>query len=193
VARRVNTKVKGVTFRRVTGTTIENRRDPEYRACLGNPGMHPVLPEVLRYDLAFVHPSDPALVAFPKFTSGYGGRPTVGKWESHGYRLERVDAASARVLSENFERGAAEWYTFRRPAVHGRPRNEALVRVPLSAFLALRRNAHPSEAQPPAVDAWCQECHVQKVADLRGGELCPACCTSRDSREEVDRAEKGAE
>jgi len=164
--------VKNILFYRAHGTTVENNLDPEYQECLSintDPDTwHPVKPDLLRYDLGFVREDDPTLVAFVKFSNGYGGEPTVDRWRSHGYSLRKIvsgvainegetfvditeqwNGADLYDLSQSVKTGRG-WFTFR---TGSGPDAGSARRVPLTEFLKLTRSQHPREA----ADAYLRE------------------------------------
>ena len=100
MVRTARNKVKGVNFFRAYGSAVEHNFDPEYLYAIGSPdkvkgngwqkdgeAWHPIKPDLLRYDLAFVR-EDSTLVAFVHFKNGYGNGATVDRWKSHGFLLE---------------------------------------------------------------------------------------------------------
>lgn len=93
--------------------------------------------DLLRYDLAFMHPSYPGVVAFPEFSvhgGNLGGRPTVTRWRSWRIGIGaqvRIEPHEVRSV----ERFPETWYTFRHPTEEGRPNYTKLVRMALPALL----------------------------------------------------------
>jgi len=157
--------VKKVQLYVVDGPQFVSRSDPDYVEMLGlDPEtFHPVEPDALRYDLAFVHDDHPDLVAYVNLSSGYysgiSGRALSpsGKFSS-GYSFRRVKAsplvgegerlAQAEYVgmqsTDLFElvesvKGGRGWYTFRHPregGEHGKVDYAKLRRVPLAEVLA---------------------------------------------------------
>lgn len=177
--RRRTTKVKSVTFARITGHAITDRLDPEYLTALGieadDESFHPVEPDMLRYDLAFVCPDDPTLVAFPTFSNGYGGKVTRGRWSSfqqyphtvHGDTRVgegEVDASLPRMevwnrtdlweRVEAFKAGRGDWFTYRYDSDAGKLR-----RVPLKAFIGAHPDTCPNEV---AREHWDREAYFAR-------------------------------
>ena len=157
--------VKKVTLYVVDGPQFESRSDPDYVECLGldSESFHPIEPDALRYDLAFVNDAHPDLVAYVSLSSGYysgnSGRALTpsGKFSSgysfrslkasplasEGQRIEQPD----RILVQStdlFElvesvKGGRGWYTFRHPregGEHGKVDYAKLRKVPLTEVLA---------------------------------------------------------
>ena len=159
------TKVTKVTFMRARGQALVNRLDPGYLKAIGQdpnaPDWHPVEPDMLRYDLAFVNDEEPGLVAFPTFSSGHGGKVTIDRWHSHGYQLKPIVERSGVEEGQRVSTGRNEawhrldyfeqrenvkagrgWFTFRRPLGNdGTPDYSALAKVPLTMFL----ERHPND------------------------------------------------
>ena len=146
---RATIKIKRVHFYRAHGGHVEMRQDPSYGEAIGEPDLHVVEPDLLRYDLAFVHEDGPTLVAFPVFSNYYGaGEPTLGLWRSHLHRITREHKTG--------EIDPKGWYTFRNPLlVDGRIDYSRLVKVPLTAFLLLHRSQHPQDVMTVVE---CPEC-----------------------------------
>jgi len=156
--------VKKVALYLVDGPQFVSRSDPDYVEMLGldSETFHPVEPDALRYDLAFVHDDHPDLVAYVRLSSGYtsGVGSTLhpsGKFSSgysfrtlkasplasEGQRIEQPD----RILVQStdlFElvesvKGGRGWYTFRHPregGEHGLVDYAKLRKVPLAEVLA---------------------------------------------------------
>jgi hypothetical protein len=101
--------------------------------------------DMLRYDLAFINPKVPDLVAFPVFqvaNGTLGGEPTVGRWSSFGYKhigkrknvLEAFAMLPVGLAIEESDKN--DWYTYRHPKLpDGRTDYTALTRVTLLDFL----------------------------------------------------------
>lgn len=169
--RTATTKVKSVTFMRAHGETLKNNLDPEYVHAIGSPdkdpGWWPVKSDLLRYDLGFVSEEDPTLVAFVRFSNGYGMGATVDRWKSHGFLLRDVDyrddvEEGMTVTTDDgrweywnrldlfqqcssVESGNGRWFTFRRVAGSDGTDAGAVHRIPLAAFTAAHPDIHPQE------------------------------------------------
>ena len=170
MARKRKHTVKTVKLYAVDGPQFVSRSDPDYPACLGiDPeaeDWHPVEPDALRYDLAFVNDAHPNFVAYVKlssgyssgmgtalaptgkFSSGYSFRPLkASPLASEGQRIEQpaailVDRTDLHELGESVK-AARGWYTFRHPrsGEHSPVDYARLVRIPLADVLA----QHPDE------------------------------------------------
>jgi hypothetical protein len=98
-------------------------------------------PDMLRYDLAFVHASLAATVAFPRFqlrqSGTTRGTPTLGRWSSFDIQLEPATISAQRDVSESLHLHPEEWFTYRHPLqAEGTPDYTSLVKVSLAEILA---------------------------------------------------------
>jgi hypothetical protein len=77
------------------------------------------LRDMFRYDLAFHHPDDLTLVAFPVlFEKGYGscgGEVTAARWDSFGVTLSPISGVPQLWVDKT-----AEWRTYRHPRTEHR-------------------------------------------------------------------------
>lgn len=111
------------------------------------------LKDLLRYDLAFAAPEtlaecESAMTVGARFEGvvgapvldGYGGKLTIARWSSHGFRVladHPADAVAPR-FRDSFIRD--DWTTFRHPVDERRGTDyRVLVPVPFSRFAAARR------------------------------------------------------
>jgi len=163
--KRATINVKRVRFYRAYGRGVET---PDYATALGkdpnSPSWHPIAPDMLRYDLSFVRDEDPTLIATVKFSNGYGGDRSYGRWNSFNIKLRVVRKVEtveegARVtqgLYENWNGGdlyemeqnvktGGDWFTYMREPTTDGTLGE-LRRVPLTELLKLHRDQRPSEA-----------------------------------------------
>jgi len=109
------------------------------------PGKFPdglVVPaDMLRYDAAFFHPSDPSVVAFPRL-KGKGGTSggiiTHRRWLSFGTKtiIEEIHPAMLDALVRSLEERPEEWITCRHPVSESGGRDySTFVRQNLREFM----------------------------------------------------------
>jgi len=82
--------------------------------------------DMLRYDLAFVHPDWPGIVAFPVFRTKYGnlgGTVTKKRWQSFAVNVGAIGLSTGGhyELVEHMNRHADSWLTYQHPTVGHNP------------------------------------------------------------------------
>lgn len=97
----------------------------------------PVPADMLRYDVGFVHPDHPGIVAFPTFSSRgfgtFGGKFTEARWRSFSTTISEIPRATEEhyTLVLHFNSHHATWKTRKHPR---RTYNE-LIEVSVEQYL----------------------------------------------------------